>query len=82
MSVDAAASFLWNLAYPRKTRFWYFMRMVVITFDSAWNVADLLLRAALVLFAIVFVAAWIPFLWESRDLIQVILLQWLGGLID
>ncbi len=81
-SIYEKADELWASGYPIKSWWWRLMRSVVHTFDAAWSIVVLALRAALVILAIWFVGDWVYFLFEARDVLQNIMLQWLDGFTE
>ena len=77
-----AADALWRMAFPVKSRWWLGMRRVVHVFDAGRHVLALAMQGALALLVLVFAVDLVGFLWEVRDVVQEIALQWLREVRD
>ena len=81
-SIHEAAGELWKAVYPIKSVWWRFMRGFVHCCDGSIRVVESLAPVVLIGIAVAFVFGVIPFLWEARDVIQDIVLQWLEEVRD
>jgi len=82
VSIYDAADHLWKNTYPEKSKWWLIMRRVVLGYDWLMRFVSIALRVAILGLVIWFVVDWVPFIWDARDLVQEVVLQWLEGFKD
>ena len=77
-----AADALWSFALPWKSRSWRAMRRLVLGYDWALRFVEVFARLVLVGVALVFAVSLAWFLWEVREVVHDIILQWLEAVRD
>ena len=76
-SAWVAADRLWTLAFPVKSRMWLGLRALVLGSDWLVGFATTVARVAILVLVAAFVFGSIGFLWEARELVQDIIINWL-----
>ena len=77
-----AADALWSFALPWKSRSWRAMRRLVLGYDWALRFVEVFARLVLIGVVLVFAASLAWFLWEVREVVHDIILQWLEAVRD
>ena len=81
-SAMEAANRLWSLAFPAQSIWWRLLRLFVLFHDWVTRGVFVTVRLVIVLAFLAFVLKLVPFLNEVREDGQIIVLQYLGAMVE